>query len=83
VERTLRAAVGAAALPEENGDPFDKSAKHKDNQFTRSKLREKQPHYFKYLIGLFGFDPDGAPVASQASPTLVQNSSAAAKSGVE
>ncbi len=35
--------------------------------YTRAKLKEKQPDYFKYLVGLFGFDPDGSnltPVAS-------------------
>jgi hypothetical protein len=35
---------------------------------TRAKLREKQPDYYKYLVWLFGFDPDHAqgvvPVAS-------------------
>jgi hypothetical protein len=42
----------------------------KDNKepFTRSNLKEKQPDYFKYLVWLFGFDPDhplaGSPVAS-------------------
>jgi hypothetical protein len=60
---------------------YGKDAVHEP--FTRSKLKEKQPDYFKYLVGLFGFDPDGAPVASQTSPTLVQNSPATAKSGAE
>jgi hypothetical protein len=34
--------------------------------FTRADLKEKQPDYYKYLVGLFGFDPDRAvtPVAS-------------------
>jgi hypothetical protein len=40
--------------------------------FTRSKLREKQPDYFKYLVGLFGVDPDDTPVASRTLPMLVQ-----------
>jgi Mlc titration factor MtfA (ptsG expression regulator) len=34
---------------------------------TRAILKEKQPDYFKYLVGLFGFDPDASnltPVAS-------------------
>jgi hypothetical protein len=34
--------------------------------FTRENLKEKQPEYFKYLVGLFGLDPDHAgttPVA--------------------
>ena len=33
----------------------------------RAMLKEKQPDYFKYLVGLFGFDPDASnltPVAS-------------------
>lgn len=35
--------------------------------FTRASLKEKQPDYYKYLVGLFGIDPDRAgttPVAS-------------------
>jgi hypothetical protein len=32
--------------------------------FTRANLKEKQPDYFKYLVGLFGFDPDRAPSAT-------------------
>jgi hypothetical protein len=35
--------------------------------YTRAKLKEKQPGYFKYLVGVFGFDPDASattPVAS-------------------
>lgn len=36
--------------------------------FTRAKLKEKQPDYYKYLVWLFGVDPDhplaGSPVAS-------------------
>ena len=36
---------------------------------TRAKLKEKLPKYYKYLVELFGFDPDGVtPVASTASP---------------
>jgi hypothetical protein len=35
---------------------------------TRAKLKEKLPKYYKYLVELFGFDPDGTtPVASSAS----------------
>jgi hypothetical protein len=33
---------------------------------TRANLKEKQPEYFKYLVGIFGVDPDaanGTPVA--------------------
>jgi hypothetical protein len=37
----------------------------KDGPLTRSNLKEKQPDYFKYLVWVFGFDPDrGQPVAS-------------------
>jgi hypothetical protein len=32
--------------------------------FTRANLKQKQPDYFKYLVWLFGFDPDRAPNAS-------------------
>jgi hypothetical protein len=34
---------------------------------TRSNLKEKMPDYYKYLVGVFGFDPElsnGSPVAS-------------------
>jgi hypothetical protein len=32
--------------------------------FTRANLKLKQPDYFRYLVWLFGFDPDRAPNAS-------------------
>jgi hypothetical protein len=35
--------------------------------YTRAELKDKMPDYFKYLTGVFGFDPDaaaGTPVAS-------------------
>jgi hypothetical protein len=35
--------------------------------FTRSKIREKQPQYYNYLIWLFGFDPDKRGIAPLAS----------------
>ncbi len=35
--------------------------------YTRAKLKEKQPDYFKYLVGLFGFDPDASNVTPVAS----------------
>jgi hypothetical protein len=35
--------------------------------FTRSKIREKQPEYYNYLIWLFGFDPDKRSIAPLAS----------------
>jgi len=38
---------------------------------TRAQLKEKLPKYYKYLVELFGFDPDPAsvtPVASTSSP---------------
>ncbi len=40
----------------------------KDGDFTRSNIKEKQPDYYKFLVWLFGFDPDhlqkSTPVAS-------------------
>jgi hypothetical protein len=41
---------------------YGKDAAHEP--FTRSNLKEKQPDYFKYLVGLFEFDPDRTPSAS-------------------
>jgi hypothetical protein len=44
---------------------FGKDSGHEP--FTRQSLKEKQPDYYKYLVGLFGVDPDRAvttPVAS-------------------
>ncbi|MGB9118426.1 hypothetical protein [Bradyrhizobium sp.] len=38
---------------------------------TRAQLKEKLPKYYKYLVELFGFDPDPSsvtPVASTSSP---------------
>jgi hypothetical protein len=38
---------------------------------TRARLKEKLPKYYKYLVELFGFDPDPSnvtPVASTSSP---------------
>jgi|SRR5258708_494411 len=35
--------------------------------FTRAKLREKQPEYYKYLVGVFGFDPDAPSITPVAS----------------
>ena len=36
---------------------------------TRAALKEKLPKYYKYLVELFGFDPDAStPVASTSSP---------------
>jgi hypothetical protein len=34
--------------------------------FTRSNLKQKQPDYYNYLVYLFGFDPDQAPIAPVA-----------------
>jgi hypothetical protein len=39
---------------------------------TRAQLKEKMPDYYKYLVALFGFDPDGSnvtPVAESAEKT--------------
>jgi hypothetical protein len=43
---------------------YGKDSSHEP--FTRAGLKEKQPDYYKYLVGLFGVDPDrvGTPVAS-------------------
>jgi hypothetical protein len=35
--------------------------------FTRENLKEKQPDYYKYLVGLFGFDPGQPRVTPVAS----------------
>ncbi len=35
--------------------------------YTRAKLKEQMPDYYKYLVGVFGFDPEASaatPVAS-------------------
>jgi hypothetical protein len=40
--------------------------------FTRAALKEKMPDYYKYLVGVFGFDPEKpneAPVASAETVT--------------
>jgi hypothetical protein len=39
---------------------------------TRARLKEKMPKYYKYLVELFGFDPDGStPVADTSTPPPV------------
>ncbi|KWV57446.1 hypothetical protein AS156_39780 [Bradyrhizobium macuxiense] len=35
--------------------------------FTRAKFKEKMPEYYKYLAGLFGFDPDETSITPVAS----------------
>ncbi|WGR92081.1 hypothetical protein MTX26_17625 [Bradyrhizobium sp. ISRA443] len=35
--------------------------------YTRAKLKEKMPEYYKYLVGLLGFDPDETSVTPVAS----------------
>ena len=35
--------------------------------FTRAKLKAQMPGYFKYLVGVFGFDPDASAVTPVAS----------------
>jgi hypothetical protein len=50
---------------------------------TRARLKEKLPKYYKYLVELFGFDPDapnGAPMASTTS-TPPQSADAMAPGG--
>ena len=40
-------------------------ATHEPN--TRAQLKEKQPDYYKYLVGVFGFDPEAPAVSPVAS----------------
>ena len=35
--------------------------------FTRAKLKEQMPSYYKYLVAVFGFDPDATAVTPVAS----------------
>ena len=35
--------------------------------YTRAKLKEKMPEYYKYLVGLFGFEPEETSVTPVAS----------------
>ena len=42
-----------------------KDSTHEPN--TRAKLKELMPGYYKYLVGVFGFDPDAAGVIPVAS----------------
>jgi hypothetical protein len=42
-----------------------KDATHEPN--TRAQLKEKQPDYYKYLVGVFGFDPESPAVSPVAS----------------
>ncbi len=44
--------------------------------FTRSNLKEKQPDYYRYLVGLFEFDPDRAPNASPVASAYSLNNHA-------
>jgi hypothetical protein len=46
----------------------DKETLHEPH--TRARLKEKLPKYYKYLVELFGFDPEpsSAPVAETAKP---------------
>jgi hypothetical protein len=45
-----------------------------DGPISRSNIKEKQPDYYKYLVFLFGFDPDrsqnSTPVASLTLPDV-------------
>lgn len=49
--------------------------------FTRDALKEKMPDYYKFLVGMFGFDPqmpNGTPVAmSEADMTAADGAAAA------
>ena len=42
-----------------------KDGAHEPN--TRAQLKEKQPDYYKYLVGVFGFDPEPPAVSPVAS----------------
>ena len=42
-----------------------KDSAHEPN--TRAKLKEKMPDYYKYLVGVFGFDPDAPATKPLAS----------------
>jgi hypothetical protein len=35
--------------------------------FTRAKLKEQMPEYYKYLVGVFGFDPEASAITPVAS----------------
>jgi hypothetical protein len=56
-----------------------KDSTHEPN--TRAALKEKMPGYYKYLVGLFGFDPDptlpDAPAAPAAAATPVASAAPA------
>jgi hypothetical protein len=43
-----------------------KDSTHEPN--TRAALKEKMPDYYKYLVGLFGFDPDPSLPDKPADP---------------
>jgi hypothetical protein len=40
-----------------------------DGPISRSMIKEKQPDYYRYLVFLFGFDPDPAPNVSPVAST--------------
>jgi hypothetical protein len=42
-----------------------KDSVHEPN--TREKLKAQMPDYYKYLVGVFGFDPEGAGITPLAS----------------
>jgi hypothetical protein len=44
--------------------------------FTRAKMKEKQPEYYRYLVWLFGFDPDRAPNAAPVASATVPDPAA-------
>jgi hypothetical protein len=53
-----------------------KDSTHEPN--TRANLKEKMPDYYKYLVGLFGFDPDPTLPAAPAAPVTPVASAAPA-----
>jgi hypothetical protein len=58
-EREFFAVTGSVFLNGVAYEPYDGK-----ESFTRAKLKELQPDYYKYLVWLFAFDPDGAPHTS-------------------
>jgi hypothetical protein len=40
-----------------------------DGPLSRSMIKEKQPDYYRYLVFLFGFDPDPTPVITPLAST--------------
>jgi hypothetical protein len=50
-EKEFFAVTGSAFLYGEN------------DGLTRAELKQKQPEYYRYLVWMFGFNPDRSPMA--------------------